>query len=100
MLRKTLTVWMILLFIISACNNNQSAQKGGDYEEIKKMVIDILQTEDGKKAFQKLATDEEVKKHLVIESDVVQETLQEVLTNEEGEKMWVKLFQDPTFAKI
>jgi len=88
------------ILITSACGGGESSsQKDGNYDTTKKMVVDILQTEDGKKALRELMTDEEMKKHLVIESDVVQDSINNVLASDKGTEMWSKLFSDPTFVE-
>lgn len=87
------------LFLMSACTEEVKSGKEADYEATKKMVIDILQTDDGKKALKELMTDEEMKKQLVIESDIVKNAIDQVLTSEKGKEMWTKLFKDPTFVE-
>lgn len=70
-----------------------------DYEQTKKMMIDILQTDDGKKVLTEMIADDKLKQHLIIESDVVKETLSDTLLSKEGKKMWEELFEDPDFVK-
>jgi len=84
--------------ITTSCNSQQ-AEKELDYDQTKKMVVDILQTEDGKKAIQDLILSSEMKEHLIIASDVVKQSINEALLSERGEKMWKSLFEDPSFAK-
>lgn len=84
---------------LSACTNETAANKEADYEQTKKMVVDILQTDDGKKALQKILKDEKMKQSLVIDADVVQNAINNVLTSEKGKEMWTKLFDDPKFVK-
>src|SRR5699024_8586372 len=64
-----------------------------------KMVVDILQTDDGKKALQEIITDDNMKQHLVMESDTVKEAITEALVSDKGAQMWQKLFEDPDFVK-
>lgn len=63
------------------------------------MVVDILQTDDGKKALEEIMADEKMRQHLIIQSDIVKETINEVLISEKGAEMWGKLFKDPTFVQ-
>src|SRR5690625_4426237 len=63
------------------------------------MMIDILQTDDGKKVLTEMIADDKLKQHLIIESDVVKETLSDTLLSKEGKKMWEELFEDPDFVK-
>lgn len=87
------------LLLMSACTEEEKSGKEADYEATKKMVIDILQTDDGKKALKEVMTDEEMKKQLVIESDLVKEAIDQALTSDKGKDMWTKLFEDPTFVE-
>jgi len=88
MMRLIFTLFMTLnLILTTACGGGSTTNKDGNYEATKKMVVDILQTEDGKKALRELMTDEEMKKHLIIESDAVQDSINNVLTSEKGTEM-------------
>ena len=70
-----------------------------DYEETKKMVVDILKTDEGKKAIQEVLSDEKLKQELVMDHAVVTETIQSTLTSEKGTEFWKKNFEDPKFAE-
>lgn len=89
----------IALLQTSACGSEGNAAKDGDYETTKKMVVDIFQTEEGKKALRELMADEEMKKHLVIESDIVQDSIANMLASDKGAEMWSNFFKDPTFVE-
>lgn len=100
MMRTVFILFMGLsIILISACTDEIKSGKETDYDTTKKMVVDILQTEDGKKALRELMTDEEMKKQLVIESDTVKDAINNVLISEKGKEMWEKLFKDPTFVE-
>ncbi|MGM8366643.1 spore germination lipoprotein GerD [Virgibacillus sp. W0181] len=101
MLRKSMLLFIICssLIFISSCNEDNSSGKEADYEATKKMVVDILQTEDGKKALIEILSDEKLKKQLVIESDLVQDSINNVLVSDKGADMWKNLFKDPSFVK-
>ncbi|PAV27853.1 spore gernimation protein GerD [Virgibacillus profundi] len=87
------------IFFISACNGGETSGKEGEYDTTKKMVVDILQTEDGKKALQEIMSDEKMKQELVIQSDVVKQAINETLVSEKGSQMWSTLFKDPKFVE-
>src|SRR5699024_2972327 len=97
----SLWISMIILsaLIISGCNGGNAAQEDQDYEQTKKMVVDILQTEDGKKALKESLADEKLKQELVIESEMVKDSISETLVSDKGTEMWSKLFEDPEFVK-
>ena len=86
--------------MLGACSSESAASKDVDYEQTKKMVVDILQTDDGKKAIQNILTDEKMKQNLVINDDVVKNAINNVLSSEKGKEMWINLFNDPEFVKI
>ena len=78
------------------------AESGGgepDYEETKKMVVDILKTDDGKKALQEVMGDDGMKEKLIMDQTVVTDTIQASLTSDKGKEFWKKSFEDPKFAQ-
>lgn len=87
------------LFLVVGCANEGSAQKELDYDQIKKMVVDILKTSEGQNAIQETLEKEEMKQHLVLASDTVQAAITEALHSEAGTQMWMKLFEDSAFVK-
>lgn len=100
-MKRTLLIPVICLSILfmSACNSETSAEKEADYDTTKKMVVDILQTEDGKKALVDILSDEKLKQQLVLNSDVVKDSITNVLASEKGKEMWSTLFKDPKFVE-
>src|SRR5690625_944746 len=93
-------VIIFVMMLLNACGgSDNNAKQDGNYETTKKMVVDILQTEDGKKTLRELMTEEEMKQQLVIESDVVKNSINEMLGSEKGTEMWKKLFSDPSFVE-
>jgi spore germination protein D len=88
-----------LLFIISGCSEAAAGETQIDYEETKKMVVDILKTDDGKKAIQQVMSDEKLRKQLIMDQAIVKDTIEQTLTSDKGKEFWKKSFQDPKFAK-
>src|SRR5699024_4916642 len=89
----------LTVITLSACNGDQSsAVEKADYDTTKKMVLDILQTEEGEKALQELMADENMKQQLVIQDDSVKEAVNKALVSDEGKKVWKELFSDPEFV--
>ncbi|RDW21909.1 spore gernimation protein GerD [Oceanobacillus arenosus] len=95
-----ITIIGLCLIILAACSGGQgSSNSEGDYEKTKKMVVDILQTEEGKKALGETLADEKMKQELVIQSDVVKKAINETLVSDKGAEMWATLFKDPKFVE-
>ncbi|ADU28452.1 spore germination lipoprotein GerD [Evansella cellulosilytica] len=99
---KKAVVYIPLLFILllngcAAMEDNSSQQP--DYESTKKMMVDMLKTDEGKQAIQDVLQDEEVRQNLVMEEDYVKQTIQTTLTSDEGKEYWQRVMQDPEFAK-
>ncbi len=90
----------LLLTIFSSC---AAAENGGsnspNYENTKKMMVDMLKTDEGKQAVKELMTDEELRKELVMDHAFVKQAIQETLTSEAGKKFWQETMKDPEFAK-
>src|SRR5690625_1126411 len=88
----------ILLSTLVSCNENEPKHHR-DYEDTKKMVVDLLKTDEGKKAIQELMKEEEMKQALIIDHAYVKETIQKTLTSEEGKKFWKEVMSEPKFAE-
>lgn len=88
----------LLLFIVllSACSQQQESPK---YDEIKKMLTDSLQTEDGKKAIRQILSDPEFRELLVLEQAEVKKSIQDTLLSKQGEDFWKHAFEDPKFSE-
>ncbi|MGJ7923022.1 spore germination lipoprotein GerD [Neobacillus sp. LXY-4] len=87
------------LYIISGCSEADLQGAQMDYEETKKMVVDILKTDDGKKAIQEVMSDEKLKQQLVMDQVVVKDTIEQTLTSDKGMEFWKKAYSDPKFAE-
>ena len=83
-----------LFIICSGCSSNNTSDEM-DYEKTKKMIVDILKTDDGKKAIQEILSDESVKSELIMNQDIVTKTIEKTLTSKKGKKFWEKAFKDP-----
>src|SRR5690625_6860112 len=98
MVRFYVFAFVCVVTVISGCTN-ESTKHDVEYEQTKKMVVDILQTDEGKKALREIITDDKMKQHLIIESDAVKNAITEILSSEKSSDMWQKLFSDPDFVK-
>lgn len=98
--RLLLTAIGVSIIFLSACGGGgNTAAKEADYDTTKKMVVDILQTEEGKKALAEILAKEEMKQHLVMDSDAVKESISKALTSDKSKEMWLNLFKDPKFVE-
>ncbi|HZW67202.1 MAG TPA: spore germination lipoprotein GerD [Pseudogracilibacillus sp.] len=91
----TILFFCITTVILISCGN--PPQKEADYEQTKQMMVDILKTDEGKKALIDIISDDKLKQHLVIDAEIVQDTISETLVSNEGKEMWKQLFADPKF---
>lgn len=89
----------IMVFLTSCASNDASSGGQIDYEETKKMVVDILKTDDGKKAIQDVMSSDSMKEKLVMDQKVVSDTIQQTLTSDKAKQYWKETFSDPKFAQ-
>jgi spore germination protein D len=88
------------MLLLTSCASNESSSGGQiDYEQTKKMVVDILKTDEGKKAMQDVMSDDQMKQKLVMDQKVVSDTIQQTLTSDKATEFWKKTFSDPKFAQ-
>ncbi|WP_026561259.1 spore germination lipoprotein GerD [Bacillus sp. J37] len=90
---------IVCILALSACAPREESGTQMDYEETKKMVVDILKTDDGKKALQEVMKDEEMKQVLIMDQNVVKETIETTMTSDKGAEFWKKVFEDPKFVE-
>jgi len=112
-----LKVIPIILFVVllSSCgtdNSSQNQSQGNTYKETKSMVLDILKSDDGKKAISNanrsimngdvgttgLAGQSQIKLLSANESLQLQMAVKDVLTAEENNKFLQDMMKDPKFA--
>ncbi len=101
--KRKFFVWIgsfiLISLMISGCNafkGSESSQP--NYKELKQMVIDILQTEDGKKAVQESLKDPKMKKQMVVEESEVEKIIQKEFFSSENKAQLKKMFEEPKFA--
>lgn len=89
----------ITVLLITGCNSNGDKKETGDYESTKKMVADILKTDEGKKAITEVLTGDDMQQTYVIESPAMKEAVTEALSSDKGKEFWEKMFKDPKFVE-
>jgi len=98
-MKRAILLGLFAIFILTGCLNETSSKKELDYDQTKKMVVDILQTDEGKKVLQEIITDDKMKQHLIMDSDVVEQSIKDTFESKESANMWKELFEDPAFVE-
>lgn len=97
MVRRNILLALIVLFCagLSGCG-------GGDgqatYQDSKKMVLDMLRTDEGKKTLKEVMREQEMKSSLVFDEPTVRKTIVDTLTTQQGKQLWTELIKDPDFS--
>jgi spore germination protein D len=94
--------FMIVVFIIvlavGCSQGGQSQTAKPDYKETKQMVLDILQTDEGKKVITEMMADPKVKEKIILSDIKIQQTIEESLTSPGNSKQLQEVMKDPKFA--
>ncbi|MDQ0353018.1 spore germination protein D [Alkalibacillus filiformis] len=98
MAKHTLLLVLTVCLFLTACNGDDQ-QSSPDYEATKRMVVDILKTDDGKEALKEALSDEELEQKLVLQSDTVNQAIEQTISSDEGKEFWISLFDDPSFVQ-
>ncbi|WP_033827226.1 spore germination lipoprotein GerD [Bacillus andreraoultii] len=101
MFRKLLfpLLYLSIFIILAGCSTQAQGAEEFDYDQTKKMVVDILKTDDGKKALKEVLADEQFKSDLVMDNTVVNDSIKSTLVSSKGKDFWKAAFEDPEFAK-
>ncbi|RCW63528.1 spore germination lipoprotein GerD [Saliterribacillus persicus] len=93
-------VVIIILCLITACTGGSpAANKEADYDTTKKMVADILKTDEGKKAITEVLASDDMQQTYVIDAKVVEEAITSLFSSDKGKEFWQKMFTDPAFIE-
>ncbi|MFK9094932.1 spore germination lipoprotein GerD [Bacillus salipaludis] len=100
MISKQMLLLLPIIVFLASCSASDTSSGGQvDYDQTKKMVVDILKTDDGKKAIQDVMSDDKMKEKLVMDQKVVADTIQQTLTSDKATEFWKKTFSDAKFAQ-
>ncbi|MGE5704957.1 MAG: spore germination lipoprotein GerD [Clostridia bacterium] len=89
----------ILIFLLSGCGAGGQAQQSSqpDYKSVKDMVLDILQTEEAKKAVSTMMKDEKFKQSMILDESTVRTTLIQSIAKPDNPQI-KEAFKDPKFT--
>ncbi|MEC0212731.1 spore germination lipoprotein GerD [Paenibacillus ehimensis] len=94
---------VLIVGFLTACGSDtqaSSAGGGNTYKDTKSMVLDILKTEDGRKAIQQATIRENSKLQILSAGDTqqLQLAVKDVLADTENNQFLQKMISDPKFA--
>jgi spore germination protein D len=98
------SLWLPLLLtvalFVTGCGSSSpqsSSASHPDYKSTKAMVLDILQTDDAKKAVANMMKDEKFKANMVLDSSTLRTTMIQTLGNPKSPQM-KQMFESPRFT--
>ena len=95
---KLRAIWLLFFLVfLAGCNDTKSTTLS--YDEVKKIMVDAIQTEDGKKAVRQLFEDKSFRELLVLDTEDVKTATEEALLSEDATAFWIKTFEDPKFKE-
>lgn len=92
------TGFLLLNTFACAAQPQQTSGSNPDYSTIKKMVVDMLKTDEGKQALKDTLQSEEFKKELILDNSTVKQTIIDTMTSDKGKAFWTSLVEDPSFS--
>ena len=98
MMYKYFSIFILSVLVLVGCSDNGSTERTSDYEETKKMVVDIMKTDEGKKAIEEVLSEDTVKDTIIMNQETVTSTIEKNLTSDKALAFWEKAFKDPKFA--
>lgn len=97
--KQIIPLLFVCFFILAGCSTQAQGAEELDYVQTKKMVVDILKTDDGKKALKDVLAEEPFKSQLVMDNTAVNVAIKTTLLSDDGKEFWKSAFKDPEFSK-
>lgn len=100
MYRRLFLIGLLSFFFLTSCNSSFGAdqQGGGDYTKVKEITLDVLHTEEGKKALMSLMADPEIQQKMVTTKEDLSNILSKSISDQKTKKDWQKLFTEEQVA--
>lgn len=97
---RSLPIVCFVAIILSGCASPPSVSGSStpDYSSTKKMVVDMLKSDEGKQALKDVLKSPDFKNEMILNNDVVKNTIVETMTSQQGKQFWTSLVEDPTFS--
>lgn len=86
-------------FVLNGCSETKSGSNDDDYADTKKIIVDVLKTDEGKKAIQEILADKSVKAELIMDQETITKTIEKTLSSDKEKQFWEEAFKDPQFVK-
>nr|WP_169720866.1 spore germination lipoprotein GerD [Alteribacter aurantiacus] len=87
------------ILVTSGCAAMEDQGSQPDYEDTKKMMVDMLKTDEGKQAIQEVLQDEKVRGSVVMDQVFVKDTIENTLTTAQGKGFWNEMVKDAEFKQ-
>lgn len=94
---KRLIILAFSLILLAGCNDAKSTTLS--YDEVKKIMVDAIQTEDGKKAIRQMFEDKNFRELLILNTEEVKKATEETMLSKDAMDFWIKTFEDPKFKE-
>ena len=98
-LHKYALVLIFCLFTLTSCSETNTEASKDNYSDTKKIIVDVLKSDEGKKAIEDILADESVKTELIMNQEDITKTIETTLTSEKEKQFWENAFKDPKFVK-
>lgn len=92
---------VMIVILTTACSNaaQRPESQGPNYRQVKEMVIDVLETNEGKKAIREMMKDPEFKREAVITSQDMEKAVAKTLQDPKSKKELENILKKPEVAK-
>lgn len=87
------------LFTLASCSETNTETSEENYSDTKKIIVDVLKSDEGKKTIEEILSDESVKTELIMSQEDISKTIENTLTSDKEKQFWENAFKDPKFVK-
>ena len=99
LLYKSILGIAICFLTLAGCSETKTETHEENYSDTKKIIVDVLKSDEGKKAIEDILKDKSVKTELIMNQEEVTKTIETALTSDKEKKFWEDSFKDSKFVE-
>lgn len=92
---RSFFIGLFACLMMISCSSQNTSSSQPDYEKTKEMTLDVLHTNEGRKALLEIMASDEFKKEMIINHQELEKIFTQSLADQKQQKNWEKVLTQP-----